>query len=304
MSKANALVSALLVSFIAGCAEQQPVQAIDLPAISAVQAEIKRQVAVYLAAAQNPPTVKIEGVDTPISRLKPSDWWCGSGKIDFDISSIKAELTTTLDNNAGATASFTVPVNLVTLGPSGSHTTDETSTQLLTYNLWPTRLQNPAVVARTPSQSEIDAAPIAKVLLSLRDALVLSAMKVDYSGPKPKARPPQACFSDYNPDKPSTDAGNSYKLGLSITNDTKAGLSVKVAILSFSATGESKSTTGNTLTVSFVQQGIRKIQAAKDEVDQACKKPIHDAKACTDAKAKLAALEGEGIGEALYDMTQ
>ena len=79
---------------------------------------------------------------------------------------------------------------------------------------------------------------------------------------------------------------------------------MKVAILSFSATGESKSTTGNTLTVSFVQQGIRKIQAAKDEVDQACKKPIHDAKACTDAKAKLAALEGEGIGEALYDMTQ
>jgi hypothetical protein len=134
------------------------------------------------------------------------------------------------------------------------------------------------------------------VLLALRDALVLSAMRFDFSANPPKPRPPQPCFTDYNPDKPASDAGNTFKLALSITNDLTGGISIKVTVLNFSATGESKSTTGNTLTVSFIQHGLQPIQQAKDKVDAECKYPKQDSKACKDARDALAEAEASETG--------
>src|SRR5204863_4965290 len=110
----------------------------------------------------------------------------------------------------------------------------------------------------------------------LREALINSA--------KRSAQGPQPCFTDYNPDKPAGDAGNTFKLGLSFVNDKTVGLEIKVWILDLTATTEWKSTTGNTLTVSFVQRGLDVIQRAKDKVDVLCKYPRDpNGKECKDA---------------------
>jgi hypothetical protein len=121
---------------LVGCANQQPLEAIDVRAITAVQLEIKRQIGVYIAAAQSPPTVNIDGKVTPVSAI-PDAFWCGKGDIGLAISSVKAELTTTLDNSLGISAAFSIPANLVTVGPSAGYKRDVTSTQTLDYNLWP-----------------------------------------------------------------------------------------------------------------------------------------------------------------------
>jgi hypothetical protein len=129
-------------------------------------------------------------------------------------------------------------------------------------------------------------APIAEVLLSLREALINGAKK------SPSSKGPQPCFTDYNPDKPAADAGNTFKLGLSFTTDATGGLEIKVGILDLTATTEWKGTTGNTLTVSFVQRGLAKLQRAKDEVDALCKYPKKESdKACVDAVAAFRKLQ-------------
>jgi hypothetical protein len=280
------------------CTNQQIVQAIDVRAISAVQAEIKRQVGIYMAAAQAPPTVMINGTPTPVSKIE-NGFWCGSGKIGFDISSIKAELTTTLDSSSDVKLGLSIPVNIVTLGPSAEYKRNVTNTQVLDYNLWPRELarQNSDIIKKHPTDEDIQRAPIAQVLRDLRDALVFSAMKMDYTTNPPKPRQPQPCFTDYNPDKPGSDAGDTFKLGLSITNDISGGIQIKVTVLNFTASGESKSTTGNTLTVAFVQQGLKSLQQYKDAVDAECKYPKSLPNAasvkCQNAKKELEKVESD-----------
>jgi hypothetical protein len=274
---------------MAGCASQKVVQPIDVGAISAVQAEIKRQIGIYIAAdSQVPvPSVTINGVATPVSNIE-NGFWCGNSSVDghigFDVSSIKVELVTTLDNTGGASAAFTLPADIVTVGPSGGYKRDVTNTQTLDYNLWPLEHQS-RFFSQNVTEEDIQSAPIAQALLSLRDALILSSMRLDYSTSPPTPRPPQPCFTDYDPTKPASDPGDSFKLGLSITNDVTGGVSVKVTILDFSATGESKSTTGNTLTVNFLQKvaTTKNIQSLRDAMDTECKYPVKDPQKCASA---------------------
>lgn len=286
---------------LSSCASQQVVQPIDVGAISAVQAEIKRQVGVYLAKDSQSPTpiITVNGRATPLSQINDG-FWCGNGQIGFDISSVKVELTTTLDNSGGANAAFTLPANIVTVGPSGGYKRDVTNTQTLDYNLWPLENQSSSVLGQNVTEQDLENAPIAQALLGLRDALILSAMKFDYSTSPPTPRPPQPCFTDYDPTKPAGDPGDSFKLGLSITNDITGGVSVKVTILNFSATGESKSTTGNTLTVSFLQKTAttKSLQSLRDIMDTECKYPVKDAKKCTQATTNFNnSINGPGAGE-------
>jgi hypothetical protein len=125
---------------------------------------------------------------------------------------------------------------------------------------------------------DIKDAPIAGVLSSLRDALTNSAKKI--------APGPQACFTDYNPDKPS-DAGDSFKLGLSLVNDLTGGFELNVWVLDLTATSESKGTTGNTLTVSFIQRSLKNIQTLRDQATEQCKFPDLDKPICEVATQAL-----------------
>ena len=278
MTPTKNVVPLLAGAFIfSGCSTQPPLpQALDKNAIATVQADIKRQVGVYMRAARK------SGVPSG------TQFWCGSGKIDFDISSVKAQLTTSIETATNAGLKLKIPVDVITIGPSGNEKVDVTNTQSLTYNLWPLVMSQQSLDDTMPTTDELKGAPIAQVLMDLRDALIASATQ--------KQKGPQPCFTDYNPEKPSSDAGNTITLALSFVNDANAGVEVDVGILGVTATGELKGTTGNTLTVSFVQKGLDAIQRAKDKVDAECKYPKYGSKPCTNAIAELQKLQKEGSG--------
>lgn len=274
-------VMALVISSLSGCQTPPPKQALDTDAISAVQSEIKRQVGIYVLASREKPDVK------------PEEFACGNGGVDFDISTVKAELTVTTEKNSKAALALGIPWNGATIGPSGEATKGATNTQVLTYNLWlsDSNLQsfksaNKAAV----DQTDIADAPIASVLLSLRDALI--------NGAKKREGELQPCFTNYNPDKPAADAGHSFKLGLTFVKGGKYGLAIKVGIVDLTVGTEWKSTNGNTLTVAFVQNGLGELQRAKDMVDARCKPPASpDDPGCKEARDQLEQARREAGGE-------
>jgi hypothetical protein len=251
----------LLFFSLIGCTTVSPSkQALNEKAIAVVQADIKHQIALYMAV--------------PPPDTRAMQFWCGSGNIGFDISQVKAELTVTNEaiDNGGVKA--TIPL-VVSVGPSGSLKRDVTNTQVLTYNLWPVADdQQPSL-----GSADLKSAPIAATLVSLRDALIEGASK--------SAPGPQACFTDYNLDKPSGDSGDTFKLGLTFVNDATMGLELKVSVLDLTATREDKGTTGNTMTVSFVQKGLKDIQTLQDEVGKECKFPDFNSSMCVVAKQAL-----------------
>jgi hypothetical protein len=284
------LAVAASTAVLGDCQGSPPLQAIDVPAISAVQSEINRQVGIYLAASHQPIMINVGGQLMPIKNVRPPDggrmFACGTGNVAFEISQIKAELTTTSSKTIGGSAGITVPIHMVTIGAKAGDTVTATNTQTLSYQVWSVDKvsQNPNISNLHPSREYVDKTPIAQVLRDLREALVAAGTTYDYSQTPPVKRQPLPCFTDYDPKKPATASGNTYTLGLSIVNDITGGVTVSVAVLNLGITGEAKSTTGNTLTVSFSQPGIESIQIAQDAVDTECKYPKQDTAACIKAK--------------------
>src|ERR1700686_5828217 len=85
LSLAAACLGGLILT---GCPTTPPErQALSKEAVAKVQADIKREIGIYLAAVQ----------DSTASRTAESreEFWCGSGDIKFDIASVKAVLTVT-----------------------------------------------------------------------------------------------------------------------------------------------------------------------------------------------------------------
>jgi hypothetical protein len=115
-------MSVLALLSTIGCAQQPPINAIDARAIGDVQAEIKHQVGVYMNAAKNyQPSivVKKNGQDQVVLLSNdPAAFWCGRGNIGYNISNVKAELTTALDTTTEGKIGLKIPVHLVTIGPS------------------------------------------------------------------------------------------------------------------------------------------------------------------------------------------
>jgi hypothetical protein len=284
-----AVTLGIVLSLTYGCSTTQPLRAIDVNAISDVQANIKRQIGIYMeevqalrayGEARDAQEAKEAGkasavvlVNNKMVVLSATDFACGAGRIDFRVSAIKAELTTSLDKNSNVKFGLTIPVLPVTLGPSVAVTNDTLNTQTLDYNLWPLATVDQEFLAGTkePSTDELKKAPIAVALLDLRNALILAATKVDYKTGSPRG--PLPCFTDYNPGSPAADAGNSFKLQLQITFDPTAGLTVGIPPLTAGATVESKSVSGNTLTVTFLQRGVKHIQMLRDQATKDCAFP-------------------------------
>ena len=109
------LRSATLLVGLSACSGTQYVQAIDYKAISAVEAEIKRQIGVYIAASALPPVIRNKDGKTVYLPTDSSFYQCGSGKVGFDILSVKADLIATTENTADGKLSISAPVTPVTL---------------------------------------------------------------------------------------------------------------------------------------------------------------------------------------------
>ena len=229
---------ALAASGLVGCSQPSPpVNAISVPVISKVLGEIKREVSVYQSWANN---WRMDPGHDPADVLN-LHFVCGKGKVDFNIVSVAAELTATSEQSIGGSLGVTVPVVGPTgsIGPSAGTSRDVNNTQTMNFTLYP--IDNPSF---RMSNQDGKPAPIAEALRDLRTALIKGATSDGL------------CMYDYNHADPKSDKGHSYVLGLTVTDDTKGGVDIKLAIVSFSFNGETKSVTGNTLTVTFQQRDI------------------------------------------------
>lgn len=278
-SWARRLAVPLLLLSLGACGAQQP--PIDIAAISAVQSEIKKQLLVYMRAAEKSPIlVKLDGQNGPETDLRSLTseqrrqyFWCGDGTIDYDITSVKAELQTSLVQNVGGSFGFTVPVPIA---PSGTITFSRqaTNSQTLDYTLYaiPYKMQPDLQNVTAPTDDELRGAPIAQVLLNLRYAQIGAALKIDPLSGAARGSP-EACLTNFSLAKPSDDPKNSYVLALSIVVGANGSVSVGVAAAKIGVSGGSTTTTGHTLTVSFAQRDVDTMQAIRDVVDKKCGAP-------------------------------
>ena len=212
----------------------------------------------------------------------------------------------------------------MTFNPKFEASKGTDNTQELKYTVWPLdyEQQPSGIPSIAENHDEVKTAPIAQTLLDLRTALLSSATRFDYSQNPPRLRPWKPCFRDFDISKLKTGggsaaasaaddaaakagdaAGNTYVLGLKVTDIIKAGANVGIAgIVSVGANGTWQSATGNTLTVSFGQTGLSALAQLLAAQQKACK-PNPKSKACGDATGKLKSAAGNmGVLNAHVDL--
>ena len=253
--------------YLMGCTTSLPVpQALDYQSISAVEAEIKRQIGLYMVAeARLQPTIIDKDNKPVILSNDYRDYACGGGDVRFDISNVQADLLVTDENIASFGGGITIPTAPLSGGLSGKASRDTTNTQELVYNVWfdPLSKQNPnqdfltqaaTYKMLTPDPAnKMPGAPIALSLINLRDSLISAGLKVDpYTH---TARGPMPCHWNWNidPEKPGGDPGNSIKFGITVLKDTSGNGNISIYIVNLSGGDEFKATRANTLTVKFYQ---------------------------------------------------
>jgi hypothetical protein len=229
------------VSLLVGCATGLPaVNAIPADRIDQVLGEIKRQVSIYETRTGY---LRLHpDADTAMTEARKAGFRCGSGLVDFELVSVKMELTTTTDKSYGGSIGFKVPVSPGSVGGSVSGSREIEDTQELVFPLYNAPVKTGYVYSGDNSKPS----PISDALLNLRRSLILGATK------------PGVCFYTYDYRDPKSDEGGTYKLGLTVTDDAKAGIEVELGPVAAGGGGEVKSATGNTLTVSFRQVHRRK----------------------------------------------
>ncbi len=241
----------LLSLGLAACSEQQQ-QVVDISTIPQIQADLKRQIGVYIAA------VAARQADLKTHPADQATYWCGNGSLDFQITSVKLDLTTSLDKSDTISGSATVPLVTGSVGPSVSGASDVANSQELTFTEY---AFNPAaqpdeVRHLSFTDKDLASAPIAQSLLGLRNGLIAAARKSPMG-----AKGPQACFAgvpietllkDADPAKAgAADSGNSFKLGVTITNSASEGIMLKLGVVSLGNTFSQKMVASNSITVGF-----------------------------------------------------
>lgn len=213
---------------IGGCATTQSdrVQAIESSSIQSVVDDMKRQVSVYVAY-QNSPQGTLSVIDASATKT------CGNGLIDLDIKSVKLEVLTTLQSSIDGGfegGPFVFPAATLSGGLGAGRTISNTQELVLAVDAVPNRTFVDA------GRETIASAPIAETLVNLRDALIKAGEVKN-----------RVCFKTTK----DADDGNTYKIALSIEDRGGGNIALGLAPLGVSLSGETKSTTGNTLTVSF-----------------------------------------------------
>jgi hypothetical protein len=247
--KSRFLASVFLLA-VSGCADQQ--QVVDISTVPQIQADLKRQIGIYIAA------VAAREADLKAHPDDQAVYWCGNGSLDFQITSVKLDLTTSLDKSDTISGSATVPLVSGSVGPAVSGVNDVANSQELTFTEY---AFNPAaqpdeVRNLSFTDKDLASAPIAQSLLSLRNGLIAAARKSPMG-----AKGPQACFAgvpietllkDADPAKAgAADSGNSFKLGVTITNSASEGITLKLGVVNLGNTLAQKMVTSNSITVGF-----------------------------------------------------
>lgn len=231
---------------LGGCVGTPPpsLQAIDRSAIEIVQAEIKRQIGVYLAKAEQR---RRQPAGPAVAR------WCGDGSIDYDVVSVKVDLATTDMTNNSANAGLKIPVltgGKGSIGPSVSTSRTVTNSQELVYTeyMLGKQYQPAELMALPPDTSK--PSPIADLMDAQRTALIDAAIKVDHPYPQP-------CFTNFDPSDPSKPQ-STVTIGVKFESDDNGGIKVDLVVLSFGASVERKGSFANTITVTYGQRGLTK----------------------------------------------
>ncbi len=264
-------------TLLTACASAENVPTvINAGYISQVQQDLKSQVGQYNAAVQYYRAHR----DQDPAFAGGGAFTCGDGSIDFDVTSIKVDLATTADDTAKANGSVSLPI--YSLSPTGAVSHEVTNVQELIYVQWPDELKGVDASYLPPTRETLR--PIAGMLMTLRDGLIAGAR----SG---KSGAPVQCFRDFDVAKLG-DAPHSYKMGVTVVNDSQFGISLKLAILSLGASGESKNTDANTITVSFKQSDLPNIDNTPTIVR--CAKDR--SKRCIKTKDGETMLGNQGVG--------
>ena len=152
---------------------------------------------------------------------------------------------------------------MITVGGKAAISKEVADVQILRYHLWPYRDSADQLVAYygLPSTAEIDGAPIAGAILTLRNQQVYAAMKWNPSLRAPVAGP-QSCFTNYDPVKTVDGEKHTFSIGITTTYDANGQLSVGLGPVSLGGSGETKSITGQMLLVSFEQRGLADVKKA------------------------------------------
>ncbi|WP_143272937.1 hypothetical protein [Azospirillum palustre] len=220
-----ALSLTLAATQISGCSHSTYVNAIKIDQMNQVIAEIKDQIGDYqrtVFAIKNNPNID------PAKR--PDNPSCTPNNIEFVITKVKMELTTTVDNTLSGGVGFTIPVVGLagTASPSVTATSEETNTQVLTFHAWTTdRIDNAS--PQNPPRV------ITKTLMDFRSALIAA------SGKYP-------CFSTTN-DK--DDPEDTLSLAITVISEAGGKFGIKLAVIDATVGNTLRSTTGNAITVTF-----------------------------------------------------
>ena len=259
-----------VASLLSGCqtlgSQLPPVHTIDVNAVSAVQAEIKRQVGIYRQAAA------ADRAGRQASKPDKRDYWCGANGLDFEITSVKVDLLTSTDHTTKENVGFKIPVSAFTLGPSVTHSYQATNVQELVYNEWVVSGARDApdeTLVGPQSRATSNKASLADILMALRSGLIEASRK---SRPPLASNGPQACFTAYSQvaGKASDDPGDTIKIAFTAVGDTTAGVSLDLGVASLGGSYEGKNTGTSTLTVSFRELGSTGFQTCRDDKTKVC----------------------------------
>lgn len=241
MAKAALIACCVAALSASGCGtttEFSKIEPISGKSIEAVRAEVKRQLSIYNAYQE----------DAVRRQLKASaPMFCGNGLVSYDVSSVKFELVTTTEGTVAAGASAAkIPVSpgaTLDLGVSGSRATSDSQTLTFTEEV----VLSPRYVGYYGGS--LDDSPIAKVLATMA-----------VTGIEGAKQPSNICF------RSKAGEGNSYKIAISVSRNSKGNIVVGLAPAALTASGELKSVTGNTITVNFGPHDFRKPLASRPPV--------------------------------------
>jgi|GEM_PF-4565579 len=228
MRRVATLALAILTPLVSGCAtrDSSRVQAINAKLIGSALDDMKRQVSVYVGYQNSP-----DGRTRLIREARQRS--CGNGLIDFDIKVVKLTLLTSIadDFKVGASAAG-IPAGGLVLGGGLNAARNVGNTQELNFAVEPYQADR----FRYSRPETLETSPIAAGLINLRDQMI-AASEV----------PDRVCFKI----KKGDGGENTYKFGVTVIDKAGANVTLGLAPLELTASGEQVSTTGNTLDVVF-----------------------------------------------------
>ncbi|WP_144023182.1 hypothetical protein [Burkholderia sp. AU15512] len=240
------VICPLLSVFLWGCGTT--VTAVRLDKVQDVQADIKRQVGVYLVQKNKARIATTAAAD---------GYWCGNGSVDFDISRVKVTLLTVADTTTSGNASGkTSPI--LTIKPSLSLENVSTSTLVFSEWLEPDGYYSNIYTNPSLNKSSIDDAPIAQALLTLRQGLIAAAQRDQVNDSQ------LPCFSAVDRlANAGTDPGDTFTIDIKYLVDANGQVSLGIGPFTVGGGVESKITNQNTIQVSFVPSGAQSIPMGK-----------------------------------------